>query len=172
MKIPNKVKTELKKPLGKVYQDYREIKKLSKTHKIISIGDICTLALLDLGIRPHLAVFDLKFMRKKLKPAHAAIIKMIFKNPMKMKNKPGTISEVLLKKADSIVENGGALMIDGEEDLTALAFINAAKPEHVLVYGQPKKGLVVVKIDKKIKKKIEKILSLTLSHKVKRNKRS
>lgn len=159
MIITETAKKELKKPLGKVYSDYREITKLSKKYRIISVGDVCTLALLDLGICPHLAVFDLKFMRKKLRPAHALILKRVFGKAIKMKNKAGTISEEILENAKDILERGGGLLIDGEEDLTALAFIKAATSKYILVYGQPGEGMVIVKNDDKTKKKVDRILA-------------
>ena len=48
-------------------------------------------------------------------------------------------------------------MIDGEEDLTALAFIDAADKETILIYGQPKKGMVLV-YPEKVRKKVHAII--------------
>ncbi len=167
MRIPEKVKSELKKPLGKVYPDYGELKRLSKEHMIISVGDICTLGLLDVGIKPHLAVFDFKYMRRKLDSSYVSILKLTFPKPKRMKNPKGTISQGIIDKAPELVREGGAIFIDGEEDLTALAFIAAASDAYVLVYGQPGEGLVLVMMDEKTKKKATDLLSVSLAHKVK-----
>jgi len=167
MKIPQKVKKELKEPLGKVHTDYKEVIKLANDHKIISVGDICTLGLLQMGIRPHLAVFDFKFMRKKLQPEYVAILKRDFPKARRIKNVAGTISDNLLRKSDEYLETGGGLLVDGEEDLTALAFIDCAGPDFVLIYGQPDEGLVIVNMNNKTKKRVKELLSVALAHKVK-----
>ncbi len=64
--IPAEIKAALKEPLGKLQKGYEGLGKLARSHRIISIGDVCTLGLLDHGIRPHLAVFDHLFMRHEL----------------------------------------------------------------------------------------------------------
>ena len=159
VKIPERVRKQLKKPLGSLYKDFKEIRKLSQDHRIIAIGDICTLALLAMGIEPHLAVFDFRFMRKDLGPEMQNILRMYYKKPKKYRNAAGTLSDKLLRDAGKLIKKGGAIFIEGEEDLTALAFIRSGTEKDVIVYGQPHMGIVVVKHDKKIKKKIEKWLS-------------
>ncbi|MBD3209870.1 DUF359 domain-containing protein [Candidatus Micrarchaeota archaeon] len=169
--VSEKVRKQLKKPLGKLYKDFKEIKKLSKDHRIIAIGDICTLGMLAMGIKPHLAVFDFKFMRKKLDPNMENVLRMHYEKPKKFKNPAGTLSEKLLGNAEKLIKKGGGVLIEGEEDLVALAFILKAGKKDVIVYGQPHAGLVVVKPDKKLKKKIEKWLApASLAHKVKGDK--
>lgn len=159
VKIPEDARSQLKKPLGKLYRDFKEIRKLSKDHRIISIGDICTLGLLAMGIKPHLAVFDFLFMRHRLDAEMENILKMHYKKPKKYKNPAGTVSEKILADAEKLLRKGGSVLIEGEEDLTALAFIRSAGPRDIIVYGQPHMGLVVVKPEKKLKKKIEKWLA-------------
>ncbi len=158
MIISKETRIKLKKPLGKLYQSLEIVKLLSKKSKIISVGDICTLALLCIGVRPHLAVFDFKYMRQALPSGMAAIIKREFKDVININNKAGTISEELVKKAKSIMKKGGAIKINGEEDLTALVFIKYAEKNMIIVYGQPNEGIVVVKPDKKTKKLVDGLL--------------
>jgi len=167
MKIPQKVKDELKEPLGKVYDDYKEVVRLSRTKKIVSVGDVCTLGLLQIGIMPHLAIFDYKSMRKKLDIRHMEVLKRYFPKAARLKNPAGTISDFLIKNSKRLLKQGGGILIDGEEDLTALAFIENAGPKFILIYGQPNEGLVIVKMDDKTKKKVSGLLSIALAHKVK-----
>lgn len=158
MKISKEARAGLKKPLGKVYTTLEAVKTLSKRHRVISVGDICTLALLCIGIRPHLAVFDLRYMRKALPQEMALILKREFGNTKTIKNRHGTVSGKLLKNANEIMKKGGAIKIDGEEDLTALAFIKNADAHSIIVYGQPNEGMVIVKPDKKTKEIVNRIL--------------
>ncbi|MBU0532220.1 DUF359 domain-containing protein [Candidatus Micrarchaeota archaeon] len=170
MKIPEKVRKQLKRPLGKLHKDFKEIKRLSKDYRIIAIGDVCTLGLLAMGIQPHLAVFDFRFMRRELDPGMKNILRLYYKRPKKYKNPPGMLSERILKEAGHLIKAGGAILIEGEEDLTALAFIKNASSREIIVYGQPHLGMVIVKPDKKIKKKIEKWLVVSFGHEIKGNK--
>lgn len=158
VKISGNARKALKKPLGRVYKTIRTIGKLSKAHRIISVGDVCTLALLDAGIKPHLAVFDFRYMRKKLKRQDITRLRTQYPEPLIYSNPPGTLSDKLVLDAGSLLDRGGAILIEGEEDLTALAFIKAAGKRDVIVYGQPGEGIVLVKADERIKKKIERFL--------------
>lgn len=163
VQIPDRIRNKLKKPLGKLYKDFRVLKKLSLTHRIIAVGDVCTLSLLAMGIKPHLAVFDHRLMRSKLDPGMINILRMHFKRPTKYRNPAGTLSDRILADAGKLIEKGGAVFVDGEEDLTALAFIVSASSKDIVVYGQPREGLVVVQPDKKLKKKIEGWLASSVS---------
>ena len=158
MLIPKKDRDKLKKPLGKLYSSLEMVKTLSKKYKIVSVGDICTLALLCIGVRPHLAVYDFKYMRKDLPEGMRAILQREFKNVKSIKNAAGTVSKKLLTDAKKMMKEGGAIRINGEEDLTALAFIKHAGDDTVVVYGQPEKGIVIVTPNKKTKQVVSKII--------------
>jgi len=165
--IPAGVKAALKEPLGKLQKGYEGLDKLARTHRIISIGDVCTLGLLGHGIRPHLAVFDHLFMRHELPEERKRVLNDAFRNPARYSNPPGTLSESIIADAPMLIEKGGAVLIDGEEDLTALAFIRSAGRNDIIIYGQPNEGLVVVVPDERLKRKIDKWLSAAaLGHEV------
>ena len=173
VKIPDHIRSKLKRPLGKLYKDFRVLKRLSLSRRIIAVGDVCTLSLLAMGIRPHLAVFDHRLMRRRLDPGMINILRMHFKKPKRYRNPPGTLSDRIIADAGKLIKRGGGVFIDGEEDLTALAFIASASSRDVVVYGQPAEGLVVVEPDERIKKKVGGWLAsaVSLRHKVKRDKR-
>jgi GTP-dependent dephospho-CoA kinase len=165
--IPASIRAALKTPLGRLQKDFSGLKELGASHRIISVGDVCTLGLLGAGIRPHLAVFDHLFMRHDLPPERKRILESAFRNPSKYSNPPGTLSESLIADAPMLIEKGGAVLIDGEEDLTALAFIRSAGKKDIIIYGQPGEGLVVVVPDERLKKKIDKWLSAAaLGHEI------
>lgn len=173
VKIPERIRNKLKRPLGKLHKDFKGLIKLSRTRRIIAVGDVCTLSLLAMGIKPHLAVFDYRLMRRKLDSGMINILKLHFKKPRKYRNPAGTLSDRILADAGQLIEKGGAVFIEGEEDLTALAFIASASSIDVVVYGQPREGLVVVEPSKRIKKKIEGWLAsaMALRHEIKGDKR-
>ena len=164
--ISEKVKKALKKPLGRLYRSPSVLKKM-KSRRIISVGDESTMVLLKNGIKPHLAVFDFKIERKKITREERSLLLSSFKKIRNYKNRKGTVSDYLLRNARRFIKDGGAILINGEEDLTALAFILNAGEKDVIVYGQPKKGIVVVEPEK-VKEKIRKMLSaaVALGHKI------
>ncbi len=165
--IPDDVKAALKKPLGSLHKDYSGIAALCRERRLISVGDVCTLGLLANGIRPHLAVFDYLFMRHSLEPERRKLLEEMFSNPSRYRNPPGTLSDDIIRDAPSLIERGGAVLIEGEEDLTALAFIRSAGSRDVVIYGQPGEGIVVVEPDEKLKKRIDEWLSAaSLGHEV------
>ena len=164
MLISERIRGRLKKPIGRLLKGTGALKTLSRSHRMISIGDVCTLTLLASGIRPHLAVFDHRFMRRKLAPAGILKLDLAFRHPKKYKNPAGTLSEAIIRDAKKLIAKGGGVLIDGEEDLTALAFIRSAGAKDVIVYGQPHRGMVLVRPDGKIKKKIDAWLSAARNH--------
>jgi len=156
--ISEEVKLRLKKPLGRLYPDYSFLEEL-KGKRLISIGDASTLALLDHGIIPHLAVFDFRIKRKKISERQKEKLLSPFTIVRKYKNPKGTVSGRLLKNAKKLIREGGAVLIDGEEDLLALAFILNSSENDAVVYGQPDEGMVLVLPDSEIKNKIRKMLA-------------
>lgn len=157
MLIPEDIRMELKKPLGRIETDFQGITRLRECRpslRIISIGDICTLGLLENGLMPQLAVFDFQSMRAPLPPEGVRALRSAFRSMKRYRNPPGTLSEELLDEAGALIEEGGAILIEGEEDLTALAFILAAKEEDIVVYGQPEQGMVVVSPGPRVKAKV------------------
>ncbi len=158
--LGEETKEKLKTPLGKVYKNALSVIKMINGKRMISVGDVCTIALLDAGIVPHLSVYDFRFMRNDLGIEGKIKLKTQYPKPKKYSNPAGTVSDTLISDASKLIEAGGAILIEGEEDLTALAFILGARIGDMLVYGQPKAGIVLVEIDEKIKEKARKFLSL------------
>jgi uncharacterized protein (UPF0218 family) len=156
--ITERAREELKKPLGRVYGSMEAVRRLSAGRRIISVGDACTLVLLDAGIRPHLAVFDFKCMRSPLAEEGVARLKAEYPEPVRYANPPGTLSDRIVSDAPMLLERGGAVLVDGEEDLTALAFIMAGTDKEIVIYGQPNAGMVLVRPGAEVKDKISRLL--------------
>ncbi|MBI5227293.1 DUF359 domain-containing protein [Candidatus Micrarchaeota archaeon] len=160
-RIGPKTREFLKKPLGKLYKNIKSAKGQNQFTKkrIIAIGDIVTLRLLGSRIVPHVAVFDYQTKRKKLTKNLIGKIKKIFPKARKYANAAGTVSNRLIKDAKKIMKRGGGILVKGEEDLTALAFILSGRSGDRVIYGQPNKGIVIVSPNK-IKRKIRRLLGL------------
>ncbi len=133
----------------------RDIINQEKPTQIIAVGDTVSRNLHKHNIIPHLSITDDKSMRKKLKPK-------IFPNKklVRIKNPQGTITEEAIIAIRNAIESAEEtqILVKGEEDtLTLIAVMDA--PENALVlYGQPSKGVVMVKITAQKKAEAHQIL--------------
>ena len=160
MIIPESVRDGLKTPIGRLCNSAKELLQLAAGRRLVSVGDAYTLALLRAGTKPHLAVFDFRSMRREISPDDMARLRSEYPQADTYENPPGTLSGAIIADAPMLLEKGGGVLIIGEEDLTALAFVLAAGKADALVYGQPEKGMVLVLPDQKLKKRLAKMLSL------------
>lgn len=149
--VPESLRAELRKPLGKLMQ-FQEFADRYKDAKIISVGDVVTISLLDRGIRPFLCVYDFRSMRVDLEKAARQKIKAAYPEFSSVPNPPGTITDELEQAAKAMAKKGGALFVDGEEDLAALVFIKNSPSGCVIIYGQPSEGVVAVECNNASKK--------------------
>jgi len=121
--------------------------------------------LISFGIIPNISVIDGK--ERRIKRAYInnstlnpdRIEKTKFKE-LKCSNKAGTIS----KKAVEVLEyalrisSPVRITVEGEEDLLALPLLLILPEGSILMYGQPYEGLVVVKINSKVRKKAKDLM--------------
>ena len=160
----------LKEPFGNLIPDKNITRSrlnaiLKNAKKIISVGDATTERLISFGIIPNISVIDGKERRMKRVYINNSLSnadltdKTIF-NELRCSNEAGTIS----KKAVEILEDAlrtsppVRIIVDGEEDLLALPLFLIVPEGSILMYGQPYEGLVVVKINSKIRKKAKDLM--------------
>ena len=160
----------LKEPFGDLIPDKNISRSrlnsiLKNAKKIISVGDATTERLISFDIIPNVSVIDGKERRIKRAFKDISSIKgnQIEKNMFKelrCSNQPGTIS----KKAVDVLEDALSMsshvriIVEGEEDLLALPLFLILPQGSILMYGQPFEGLVVVKINSKVRKKAKDLM--------------
>ena len=144
--VSEEIRSLLKKPFGKVFKGKdlkpaEEIKRNLKGEKVIVVGDVTLKNILAVGIRPSLAVIDLKTKREIKENS-------VFNEKVaKTKNPPGMITTDLWDKIhESMDKKGSLIVVDGEEDLAVLPCILEADWDSVVLYGQPDEGIVLVKV--------------------------
>ena len=160
----------LKEPFGDLILDKNITKSrldaiLKNAKKIISVGDATTERLISFDIIPHVSVIDGKERRIKWATSNNSsskgdqVEKIIFKE-FKCSNQAGTISKNavdVLEDALSMSSNV-RIIVEGEEDLLALPLFLIVPQGSILLYGQPSEGLVVVKINSKVRKKAKDLM--------------
>jgi GTP-dependent dephospho-CoA kinase len=157
-KVNDKILQDLKAPWGEIYKTDELIEKI-KDRKIIAIGDICSFKLIEKDIIPHICVYDNLTQRKKVTQKMKNFFDSYYKRIIKVENEAGTINPLAEFSLKNLIESksSGAINIEGEEDLLTLVAIMYLPKDYVVVYGQPKKGAVLVEYSEDVKKKAKKI---------------
>ena len=121
---------------------------------IVSVGDTVSQNLHEHQLNPQLLITDNKRMRKRIKPRIFAAKLFHVKNPR------GTITEEAITAIKEALESDARvhIIVDGEEDLLALIAVLYAPENSLVVYGQPREGIVVIKVTSEKKAEAAEIL--------------
>ncbi len=119
------------------------------------MGDVVSRDMMEYGVSVNVLIVDNKVMRKTIQPITVDADQTLY-----AKNPPGAITDGAWDAIRSAIEQKGQtrVMIDGEEDLLALAVVLSAPEGALVVYGQPHVGIVVVKVTEETKERIRRIV--------------
>jgi uncharacterized protein (UPF0218 family) len=142
LSLPERLRSELKDPLGPVVTD-AETLLAAVEGPLVTVGDIVTYHLEEVGRPPDVALFD---ARTKREPVDDTVGAALAEADVRVENPAGTITKDLLVALRDAVDASDPVRIrvDGEEDLAALPAIIAAPEGASVVYGQPDDGMVHV----------------------------
>lgn len=150
----------MKYPLGELISDDQitesKLRNLLKEKiKITTVGDATTDRVFTAGITPDVQIVDGKSMRKA-RPFPGGS----YDAEMKVVNDPGMISEQAMSVMVECYrgDRSTRIIVDGEEDLLVLPAINLSPIGAIVLYGQPKEGIVMVEVNNKVKRKVQTIL--------------
>ncbi len=159
-----KQRTELKRPLGTLIKGtpnetmskFSRLIQKEKPTLIISVGDVVSQNMLKHGISPQLIIVDSKIMRAETEPFNTRISRK-----MRVRNPAGTLTPETWAVLDKALEQKDPVQVtvDGEEDLLTLVAVLKAPQGSLVIYGQPREGVVAVKVDKTMKERVLKIVS-------------
>jgi uncharacterized protein (UPF0218 family) len=127
----------------------------SKPAKIVAVGDRVSGNILKSGLRLDLAIVDNKVRRKPIKP-----LKISVDRTLHVSNPAGTLTDEACQAIKKAVSQEGRVKVsvEGEEDLLALAAVQAAPEGSLVVYGQPKRGIVIIFVTDDSKKRVQAII--------------
>jgi len=164
-KLPKNLRDEMRRQIGKFFQDEKSLVDFLKKKKdglLVSIGDIVTLTLYKHGIKPNICIVDFKTKRGECSKKEKEILLSVGEKVFKVKNPPGILSEELwdsIGKSYEIAEKGSVrIEIDGEDDLAALPAIYLAPVGTTIIYGMPDKGISLIEVNLENKKQVEDVL--------------
>ena len=154
----------LAKPQGKLLSEKAASELVSKSKAFTAaVGDETAQLLLGKKISPGLIVYDFKKMRRPLGRAAKKTIQSFEAARFRAKNPAGTITSGLVSALKRIfsrtrrTKKPAKLFVEGEEDLAVIPVILLAPPGSIVAYGQPRKGVVVMKVTRALKKKIARL---------------
>jgi uncharacterized protein (UPF0218 family) len=148
LELPDDMREELGKPIGKLVSAWSLRKHIEGSPRVICVGDVVTITLLQMKLEPDVAVFDYKTQRSEDYKAKERISKMSGRL-VRVENPPAKITRALWKAVREAVNAKERIKIEvtGEEDLAALVAIATAPDGAHVIYGLPKRGLMVVEVN-------------------------
>jgi uncharacterized protein (UPF0218 family) len=155
LRLPEGERHLFKSPFGILYPDIKEIIPLLGNTPVYTVGDIVTYRLLQLGIRPDVAVIDGHTMRVPCNRTPAEYSRRIT-----VPNPAGTLTPELIDAlAEAVAHPPALIFVEGEEDLAVIPLVISAPEGAVIVYGQPGKGVVMRAVDGEAKRRASELLS-------------
>ena len=157
--LPAKLRNSLKITVGKVLTGRELMEEIEGREFVVTVGDIVTLELLEHGRVPDLSIVDYQTQRMPLEEVKKRFER--FEQPeLKVKNPAGEITLELWKAIKDGYENPRNLriVVEGEEDLAALACISLAPENTTVIYGIPNRGATVLHVDLELKSLVDDIL--------------
>ena len=160
-RLPSSLRERLAKPIGKLFKDeetngeaFRA--ELKKASFVITVGDRVTERIAELGRIPGVQVVDGRERRVERRLPDVQYQRLI-----RVRNPPGTITNEALDgiaQAVNVKDGPVRVVVEGEEDLLAIAAVASAPIGSNIYYGQPLVGVVLVRVDPAAKRRNQKIL--------------
>ena len=111
--------------------------------------------MIEHGISLDILLVDNKTMREPIQPIAVDVDQTLY-----AKNPPGAITDEAWAAIRQAIRQKGRtkVIIDGEEDLLTLVTVLSAPADAFVVYGQPRVGVVVVKVTEEAKETMRRIV--------------
>jgi uncharacterized protein (UPF0218 family) len=124
--------------------------------KIIAVGDTVTENLHARQVKADIVVTDNKTLRRKVEPQRFQNRKVIHvQNPQGLITQQAIEAILFALKSKELVH----MLVEGEEDLLTLPMVLYAPEGALVLYGQPHRGIVAVKVTSKKRAEAQEIWS-------------
>jgi uncharacterized protein (UPF0218 family) len=154
--LPVAMRAELKRPLGRLFrgppaeaiQQLEEFLENKETPLFAVVGDFTTENILASSLEPDIVVVDHRVMRVIVDPLDHSTRRIIY-----TKNAQGTVDAEAWGALEEAVtlKSKASVIVEGEEDLLVLPLISLMPLGSVIVYGQPREGMVAVEVTEEMK---------------------
>ena len=171
LKMSARLDDELKTPMGVLFEGPEEYPEVAMAEalesivqadsSIVAVGDVSVATLLSLGVVPDIGIIDGMTKRVELLD-YDKIDTSRFANLLSTANPAGHITPSLIDAVEKALSNDDSTVInvDGEEDLAPIVIHCLAPIGTSVIYGQPKRGVVVQVSSLAVKNRCRDILSM------------
>jgi len=153
------LRRKLKSPVGLLIRGspdeaMEKLKKMieeARPSMVVSVGDVVSRSMLQSNISPQVLIVDNRVMREPITP-----ISVDVDQTLRVKNPPGTLTEEVWLIMEKAIQSNRRtrVLVEGEEDLLTLAAVLCAPLGSLVVYGQPREGIVVIKVTELMKETV------------------
>ncbi|MEG9195059.1 MAG: DUF359 domain-containing protein [Candidatus Methanoglobus sp.] len=163
LRLPENLRAELAKPYGKLYRDgekvLERISEISTARILAVVGDFVAYCAFKVGILPHIVIVDGKTLREK----NLELEVPSEYEKVQVENPPAVITSKLIKELENAVKNAekgkkSLIFVIGEEDLAVMPLSILLPEGSLILYGQPREGVVAFMIDQEKKLLVLKLL--------------
>lgn len=160
--LPQSLRAELARPFGPVVTTEKLSSVVSAEDFILAVGDVVSLTLKRMDIKPRLFVCDYQTQRGEPDPAFELELGSWGELAFQVRNPAATIT----REAWDAIRLGLAhergpvrVLVEGEEDMLGIpCFLEAPQGAKVL-YGMPGKGVVVAEVSTEFQARVADLLS-------------
>ncbi len=158
--LPERLWPQMRMLWGEILTESEIVKEAQKCKKVISVGDVVSLALIQNHVVPHLTIYDRSTERRPMTALDRYIDEIEGRNVV-VKNEPGTIGPSLVEEVEKAlrIKTPTKMLIEGEEDLAALVCAAVAPDRSCLIYGIPKRGMTMVRIDVNVRERAKRLIN-------------
>jgi len=167
LRLPERLRPELAKPHGKLYRGKGDelllkVEEIRDCKILCCVGDLVSASAVNVGVNPDIVVIDGKTLRED--KVEVDFDTEVFDKRLEAQNPAGYITCDLiatLKEAVYLVEEGEKVLVfvHGEEDLAVIPLGILLPEKSLIIYGQPREGIVALKIDSERKLLILNLIS-------------
>jgi uncharacterized protein (UPF0218 family) len=161
VRLPENLRSELKKPLGLLVPDYAVTrssvsKNIPKDAFVVTVGDATTEKMISFGFNPSLQIVD-SLEKRSMRDLPGGYVKTI----LECVNPAAEVTEEsisTIRKAFDM-DSPVRIIVNGEEDLLVLPVAVYAPDNSIILYGQPNEGLVIVSLTEEVRNKARSIMN-------------
>ena len=169
LKMPAVLDDDFKTPMGELFEGPEDspevalsamLEALPPNHgALVAVGDVTVKGLMDMGILPDIAFVDGQTKREAL-DASLLVNKDEYPLNNSVTNPPGQLTPDLLEVVRWSLQQDEPVLVevDGEEDLAPMFVLATAPLGTIIVYGQPRQGVVMRILDLQAKQRARNLL--------------
>ncbi|MFL2969685.1 MAG: pantetheine-phosphate adenylyltransferase [Candidatus Poseidoniaceae archaeon] len=171
LKMAPALDSELKTPMGALFEGPEDDPEVAMAaalddlpahvHLLVAVGDVTTKTLLEMGVTPGLALIDGMTKRSALAPEDL-VETSAFDHHLTATNPAGLLTPSLCQSLQHALgaDDSVLLEVEGEEDLAPLVIHCLAPIGTVVLYGQPRTGVVMQITSLEVKQRCRNLLDL------------